>query len=162
MRVANSHNNVSKFDSDHDEFDRPPDLSLPKGNSSRHSSKKAVEDALIPCLADCKVNPGHWKLEGKAPQGRFFTVKFLFSPLSATRAAQAALGNLRDSDGKWKSIKAQLVNNDNEKLHIGLDENDKAKTKRKMAACVKKATGESYPDVPNVHFKRTKRRSMLT
>ena len=152
LRIANK-NMVSKLDVESNVFDRPPNLSILKVNANRYISKRAVEDALVPWLSEIKIPQDQWELEGKSPQGKYFTVKFLLNPLSAARAAQDAIGNLRDSDGNWRTIEAKLFNNDKEKLHIGPDDNEKSRTKRRMAACVKKAIGELYPELPNVHFK---------
>jgi len=151
-RIANSKNLASMQDVQSDSFDRPANLSVLKVNANRYISKRAVEDALAPWLAEVKITQDQWELEGKSPQGRFFTVKFNLNPLSAARATQDALGNLRDSGGEWRCIEAKLVNEQTEKLHIGADENEKARTKRRMAACVKKAIGELYK-LDNVHFK---------
>ena len=118
LRIANTKNMVSMQDVQSDCFDRPANLSILKVNASRYISKRAVEDALAPWLAEVKIPQDQWELQGKSPQGRFFTVKFNLNPLSAAGATQDALGNLRDSEGSWRQIEAKLVNDEKEKLHI--------------------------------------------
>ena len=90
---------------------------------------------------------------GNEPQGKSFHIRFQINSLSAARMVQAALANLRDESGHWRTISCKLANSQMEKLHIGPDESEKVRTKRRMAACVKKTIGELYPDLPNVHYK---------
>ena len=55
LRIANTKNFVSMQDVQSDTFDRPANLSIIKVNADRYISKRAVEDALAPWLAEVKL-----------------------------------------------------------------------------------------------------------
>ena len=92
-------------------------------------------------------------LVGNQPQGKSVHVRFQINSLSAARMVQAALANLKNESGSWRTISCTMANGQLEKLNIGPDESEKVRTKRRMSACVKKAIGELHPDIPNVHYK---------
>ena len=152
LRMANQ-SAITREDLRNDNFDRPPNLEIIRVNVTRYAAKRAVHDALGPWLAEIGITDEQWILVGNEPQGKRFHIRFQINPLSAARLVQTALANLKDSSGNYRTISCKLANNQMEKLHIGPDESEKVRTKRRMAACVKKAVGELYPKLPNVHYK---------
>ena len=92
-------------------------------------------------------------LQAREPQAKDFLAGFFLNLLSPARAVQDAPGNRRDSNGQWKDVEAKLVGSQAEKLLIGPNELAKDRIKRILAACVKKATAELYPGLPDVHQK---------
>jgi len=154
LKIANK-SAIAREDLQNDAFERPPNLEIIRVNAHRYVAKREVLDALTPWLAEVGIAPEQFILEGKAPQGKYFVVKFLLNPLSAARFVEAALANLKDKDGNWRAINVKLVNQQSEKLHIGSDESPKVRTMRRMAACIKKSIADLYPKIPidDVHFK---------
>jgi len=152
LRMANRAA-ITREDLRNDNFDRPPNLEIIRVNVTRYATKRAVLDALGPWLAEIGITDEQWILVGNEPQGRSFYIRFQINSLSAARLVQAALANLKDASGSWRTISCKLANDQMEKLHIGADESEKVRTKRRMAACVKRAIGELYPSIPNVHYK---------
>ena len=137
---------ITREDVQADKFDRPPNLEVIKVRSHIYVSKRAVEDALAPWLNGNGINPEEYTLEGNEPQGKFFTIRFCVNPLSNARMVDTALKSLKDQNGKRKEIKAKLPNNREQILHIGGDENDQIRTKRRMVACFRKALEAVKPD----------------
>ena len=152
LRVANQ-NAVSREDMENDKFDRPPNLSILRINCPKYVTKRAVHDVLAPWMAEVDIAPEQFVLVGDEPQGRYFVVKFLVNSFTAAKFVEDAYGNLKDSSGKYRVFKAKLANNEQTLLHIHKDESDKDRTKRRMAACLKKALQALYPDRPEPKYR---------
>jgi len=138
---------ITREDVQSDKFDRPANLEVIKVRSHIYVSKRAVEDSLAPWLNENGIKPEEYTLEGNEPQGKFFTLRFCVNPLSNARMVETSLKSLKDKNGKRKEIKAKLPNNREQILHIGGDENDQVRTKRRMVACFKKALEALKPDM---------------
>jgi len=143
---------ITREDLNQDLFDRPPDLGIIKISSQKFASKMAVEDAITPWLASCGLARDIWTITGR-PSGKRFYVKILQNPLSAAKLVLECLGNLKDENGNWKNFDVQLVGGKSCKLFIGGDESPKAGVQRRLAACLKKALAQLYPQIEEVHYR---------
>jgi len=151
LHIANK-SAITREDLDQDLFDRPPDLSIIKISSQKFASKTAVEDAITPWLASCGLARDIWTITGR-PSGKRFYVKFLQNPLSAGKLVRECLSTLKDEDGNWKNFDVKLVTGQSCKLFIGGDESPKAGVQRRLAACLKKALAQLYPQIDEVHYR---------
>lgn len=135
-------------------FDRPANLEIIKVNAKSYVSKSSVEESLAIWLLGNDIKPESYVLEGNEPQGKYFTVRFQVNPLANARMVDTALQSLKMSNGSRKDVTVTLPNKRVEKLHIGGDENDLSRTKRRMATCLKKALLAIDPELQNVHYKQ--------
>ena len=84
-------------------FDRPPDLSVIRLNTSELVSYSSVLDSIKALMSEAGLNENQWDLLG-APQGiaRNFTVRFVGTEAIAARRAQKCLQLRRLPDGSWR------------------------------------------------------------
>jgi sugar-specific transcriptional regulator TrmB len=152
LKIANT-SGTTREQLNSDQFDRPPCLEIIRINSSRYVTKRSVENTITPWLAETGVTSEQFSLEGSAPNGKNFVVRFKLNTLSAARTVKEVLKTLKDEDGNWRKFNALLVNGQTESLHIGADVGAKARLQRRMGKVLQNAIAELYPNLEEVHYR---------
>ena len=86
-----------------EEFDRPPDLTLVRLNTSELVARAAVLESISPWMSEAGLSDDHWDLLGdQNGLARNFVVRFSGPDALAARRARKCLAIRRMPDGTWR------------------------------------------------------------
>jgi hypothetical protein len=146
LAMASSGNTPSREEIESDIFDRPPIPNVLRLSTKRFLNKSAIEDAVKLWLVDvCEIEQTSWNITGK-DSGKDFLICFNGSVLAGARLVNKAMGNLKDENDEYRKFTAKRMDGAEETFRVDRDENQKSRTQRRMAACLRKCIEESYPE----------------
>ena len=117
-----------------DSFDRPANLEIVRASARQFVTVDAVRTSLTPWMhTTVDLDPESWKVVAGTPVGKGFAIKFLLSPIQNARAVNAAMGKLKDDEGEYRVFNAKAADGSEVKLRLDRDENNRARTMRRMA-----------------------------
>ena len=153
--AAGKKQSVERADLEADNFERPANFEVIRISSKKVLTINAVGIALAPWLKDSVgIDADAWKIVSSSSSGKHFVLKFNLLPIQNARLVHKAMGTIKNEDGSFRTFEAIAADHSTNKLLVARDENPKARTQRRMAACLKKTTMEKYPNLENVHYRR--------
>ena len=107
-----------------DSWEREPDLSVLKLNSSGLVAKSSVAEAIAGWLEEASCEGEKAKLEGPN-LGNNFVLQFSGCSVLAARRSKKAHSLLRDAGGQWRELKVQAPSGESIDLYVGIDKKPK-------------------------------------
>ena len=110
-----------------EDFDRPPDPTIFRMNTSEQVARSAVREAIGPLILEAGIPVGQWDLLGDANGiGRNFAVRLSGAGSLAARRVKKIMSLRRAADGSWReNVKVNTPLGRQVEIYLSFDKNPK-------------------------------------